>query len=138
VIPASEQYPYISLNPAAGPIGLLPYLPSTRTLQKQSVPVLGFLDTAATVNVLPNDIGLQLGAVWSQQTTVVQLTGNLASVTARGLVVRATVGQFPPIVLAFAWAQANTVPLLLGEVNFFMDFDAYFSRSRGIFEVKPK
>jgi hypothetical protein len=138
MIPGSEQYPYISLNPAAGPLELMPYLPLTLTLQQQSVPVLGLLDTAAAVNVLPHDIGLQLGAVWAQQTTPVQLTGNLASLPARGLIVRATVGKFPPVMLAFAWTQVNTVPLLLGEVNFFMEFDAYFSRSRGIFEVKPK
>jgi hypothetical protein len=116
----------------------MPYLPLSLALQQQAVSVLGLLDTAATVNVLPYDIGLQLGAVWAQQTTPVQLAGNLAPVTARGLIVRATVGKFPPVMLAFAWAQVNTVPLLLGEVNFFMEFDAYFSRSRGIFEVKPK
>jgi hypothetical protein len=138
VIPGSEQYPFVSVNPGAGPLGHLPYLPLTLALKQQSVPVMGLLDTAATVNVLPYDIGLQLGAVWSQQTTAVQLTGNLASVNARGLLVRATVGRFPPVLLAFAWAQVDTVPLLLGEVNFFMEFDAYFSRSRGVFEVKPK
>ncbi len=28
--------------------------------------------------------------------------------------------------------------LILGQLNFFAEFDAYFSRLSGIFEVKPK
>jgi len=138
VIPGAEQYPYVQVDPAAGPLGLMPYLPLTLTFKQQSVSVMGLPDTGATVNVLPYDVGLQLGAVWDQQTVVVQLTGNLASVEARGLILLGTVGRFPPVHLAFAWAKVNSVPLLLGQVNFFLEFDAYFSRSRGVFEIKPK
>jgi hypothetical protein len=116
----------------------MPLLPFRLELPSHSIAVLGLLDTASAVNVLPYDVGLQLGAVWADQTTTVQLTGNLASVPARGLVVSAFVGQFPPVRLAFAWAQVSTVPLILGQINFFAEFDAYFSRSSGIFEVKPK
>jgi hypothetical protein len=43
-----------------------------------SLPGSGSLDTSATVNMLPHDLGRQLGAVWEQQTTPVRLTGNLA------------------------------------------------------------
>jgi hypothetical protein len=68
----------------------------------------------------------------------VQLTGNLASVLARGLVLSAIVGQFPPVRLAFAWAHTNNMPLILGQLNFFAEFDAHFSRSTAIFEIKPK
>lgn len=90
------------------------------------------------MNVLPHHVGLQLGAVWALQTTSIQLTGNLASVSARGLVVSAIVGGFAPVRLAFAWAQVDSIPLILGQLNFFAEFDAYFSRAAGIFEVKPK
>jgi hypothetical protein len=138
MIPGAEQYPFVSLNLAAGILGLFPYLPLQLTLKQQTVSVMGLLDTAATVHVFPFDVGLQLGAIWAQQTTPVQLTGNLAAVPARGLILLGTVGRFPPVHLAFAWAQVNTVPILLGQVNFFLEFDAYFSRSRGVFEVKPK
>lgn len=134
MIPGSEAYPFVPMNPAVGLLGFLPLLPITLTLQQQSAAVLGLLDTAATVSVLPYDIGLQLGAIWDQQTTPVQLTGNLASV----LVVSGTVGKFPSVLLVFAWARVNTVPIILGQVNFFLEFDAYFSRSSGVFEVKPK
>jgi hypothetical protein len=138
MIPGGETYPYLPMNLAAGPLGLMPLLPLRLEMLPHSVAVLGLLDTASAVNVLPYDVGVQLGAVWAQQTTSVHLTGNLASVPARGLLVSAIVGRFPPVRLAFAWAQTNTIPLILGQVNFFAEFDAFFSRASGIFEIKPK
>ena len=80
----------------------------------------------------------QLGAVWEQQTTPVKLTGNLANFEARVLIVSSTVGNFAPIRLAFAWTQTDNVPLLLGQVNFFMEFDVCFYRFQLFFEIKPK
>ena len=138
MIPGSETYPFLPTNPAAGPLSLMPFLPLRLELPPNSIAVIGLLDMASAVNVLPYDLGIQLGAVWLQQTTTVQLTGNLASVPARGLLATATIGRFPPVRLAFAWTQTNNVPLILGQLNFFTEFDAYFSRSSGIFEVKPK
>ncbi len=96
------------------------------------------LDTGAAINVLPYSVGQQLGFIWDQQTTTVQLTGNLASVEARVVLLAATVAQFPPVRLAFAWAKQDSVPVILGQVNFFMEFDVCFFRSRAIFEVKPR
>lgn len=90
------------------------------------------------VNVLPYGVGIDLGAVWDQQTTALRLTGNLARFEARALVVSANVGAFAPVQLVFAWTQAPDVPVLLGQVNFFMEFDVCFSRSRLAFEIRPK
>jgi hypothetical protein len=109
------------------------------TLQAANVvSVSALLDTGSAVNVPPYDIGTQLGFIWDQQTTTVELTGNLASVEARVVLLAATVAQFPPVRLAFAWAKQHTIPVILGQVNFFMEFDICFFRSRAIFEVKPK
>jgi hypothetical protein len=88
--------------------------------------------------VLPYAIGLELGAVWEDCTVPVTLTGNLAQQEARALVVSAVVGHFPPVRLAFAWTRAANVPVLLGQVNFFMEFDVCFYRSQPAFEVRPK
>ncbi|OQY42411.1 MAG: hypothetical protein B6242_16200 [Anaerolineaceae bacterium 4572_78] len=96
------------------------------------------LDTGSTINVMPYDIGLQLGAVWEDQTQSVQLTGNLANLEARALIVSGIVSQFNPVRLVFAWTQANNVPLILGQVNFFREFDVYFYGSQSAFEIKPK
>jgi len=138
MMPQAEQYPFVAMDPALGAASLLPYLPITLTFRGQSVSAMGLLDTAATVNVLPYDLGRQLGAVWDEQTTSVQLTGNLAQQEARVLVVSGSVGRFAPVRLAFAWTKSNAVPVLLGQVNFFMEFDVCLFRSQCLFEVRPK
>jgi hypothetical protein len=66
---------------------------------------------------LPYAVGVQLGLDWDQQTGSVELSGNLASVEARVVVLSAVVGSFPPVRLAFAWARTDAVPVILGQVN---------------------
>ena len=116
----------------------LPQLPLALTYQDTSVEVLALLDTGASVNVLPYSIGIQLGAVWEEQTTSVTLAGNLASVEARGLLVSAKIGDFDSVRLVFAWSLSDDAPLLLGRMNFFLEFDVCFYRSQLAFEVSPK
>ena len=117
---------------------LLAYLPITLSHETHVLAVVGLLDTGSTVNVLPYPLGLQLGFVWEQQTTRVHLTGSLARLPARGVIVSGQVASFPPVELAFAWTQATDVPMILGQVNFFMEFDVCFFRSQVAFEVNPK
>jgi len=134
----AERYPFISVESALGEAGLQARLPLTLTHHDQSVTVVGLLDTGAMVNVLPYHVGVDLGAVWEHQTTALRLTGNLAQFDARALLVSAAVGQFAPVRLVFAWTQAQHVPVLLGQVNFFMEFDVCFYRSQLAFEIRPK
>jgi hypothetical protein len=75
---------------------------------------------------------------WNQQTRSVELSGNLASVDARVVVLSAETGSFPPVRLAFAWAKTDAVSVILGQVNFFLEFDVCFFRARGVFELRPK
>jgi hypothetical protein len=100
-----------------------------------SVPANALLDTGSTVNLLPYDMGRQLGAIWEEQTVRLPLAGNLARVEARGLFVYVQIGVLEPVRLAFAWTQADRVPLILGQTNFFREFDVYFQRSRGAIEI---
>ena len=79
-----------------------------------------------------------MGAISEKQSTPVRLSGNLAACEARALIVSAVVGEFPEVRLAFAWARTDDVPILLGQVNVFMEFDVCFYRSRSLFEVRPK
>lgn len=134
----SEKYPFIERRNDSLERVFAPYLPITLNYQNLSLQISGLLDTGASVNVLPYEIGLQLGAVWEEQTIAVLLTGNLARLPARGLIVSATIGQFAPVRLAFAWTQANDVPLILGRQNFFAEFDVCFYGSQLAFEVCPK
>ena len=131
-----EQFPFVEHG--QGEAARLPYLPLDLTLGAKSITVEGLVDSGSTINVLPFDLGVQLGAVWEQQAIPVQLTGNLAREEARALVVSARVGGFAPVKVAFAWTRLNSVPVILGQVNFFLEFDVCLFRSRGVFEVRPK
>lgn len=138
MMPQAESYPFVASDPKRGAAALLPFLPLTLTLRQRSIAAIGLLDTAATVNVLPFDIGEQLGAVWDEQPTSIQLTGNLGREEAKGIVLAATIGRFAPVRLVFAWSKSDAVPLLLGQMNFLLEFDVWLSRSQAIFEVKPR
>ena len=137
-MPNPQRYPFIAADSSLGEASLRPYLPLTLTYQSQTALTAGLLDTGAAVNVLPFRVGIELGAVWEHQTTTLQLTGNLAQYEARLLLVSAIVDPFPPVRLAFAWTEAEHVPLLLGQVNFFLEFNVCFYRSQLTFEVTPK
>ncbi|MEQ8755401.1 MAG: hypothetical protein RID09_18040 [Coleofasciculus sp. G1-WW12-02] len=50
----------------------------------------------------------------------------------------AKIGDFPQAKLLFAWVQRPNTPLILGQTNFFIEFDVCFYRSKLEFEVKPK
>jgi hypothetical protein len=121
-----------------GILANVPSLPLTLTHQNRSLEVIGLLDTGASVNVLPYNIGLELGSIWEEQKFSVNLAGNLASAEAKGLLVWATVGEFQPVQLAFAWSQLNNLPVILGRTNFFAEFDVCFYGSQLAFEVCPK
>jgi hypothetical protein len=94
------RFAFTEIDPKLGVLSTLPYLPLTLTYQNQSLSVSGLLDTGSSVNVLPYEIGLRLGAVWERQRLSVPLGGNLAKFEARALVVTANVEQFPPVDLA--------------------------------------
>lgn len=116
----------------------LPYIPLTLTYQTTSLQVEAMLDSGSTVNVLPYDIGYQLGATWENQTTAVQLAGNLQAVEARGILLKATIDGFLPVRLAFAWVKSSNVPLILGQANFFTEFDICFYRADNAFEISSR
>jgi hypothetical protein len=134
----AERYAFTAASSVHGEASLLPLLPILLRSHERSTTTSGLLDTGATVNVMPYSLGVELGAVWEQQTIPVQLTGNLAQREARALLVSAEVGRFAPVRLVFAWTQADAVPLILGQVNFFLEFDVCFYRSRQSFEVRPR
>jgi hypothetical protein len=97
---------------------------------------LALVDSGATISVLPYSLGVQLGFDWNSQNLQLRLTGTLAHVEARGIVVEAVVGQLSPVRLVLAWAASDQVPFVLGQFNFFQSFDVFFFRSRGTFEIR--
>ncbi|AUS99142.1 hypothetical protein CLI64_01310 [Nostoc sp. CENA543] len=134
----AERYPFVSSDATSGEASFRPHLPLSLIYQQKTVETLGLLDTGASVNVLPYPVGIELGYEWERQTTALSLTGNLAQYEARVVLVQAIVGRFEAVKLVFAWTQATNLPLILGQVNFFMEFDVCFYRSQLQFDIKPK
>ncbi len=134
----AERYPYRVRSDEHGQMLARPVLHFRLSYNERNIEIDALLDTGATVNVLPHEIGESLGLQWSELTRPVVLTGNLARYEARGVVLTGHIGQFTPVELVFAWTRAQGIPLLLGQVNFFAEFDVCFFRSRGVFEVQPK
>lgn len=118
-------FPFVDANPNLPGSSLIPILPLALSHQGQHFSVTGMLDTGASINVLPYSLGLELGLIWEDQHHPITLAGNLAQIPARGVVITATVASFPP------------VRLLLGQVNFFQEFNICFFRSQALFEVMP-
>ena len=133
-----RKFPFLAVTDAKRPTDLMPYLPLTLKRNGKTPDVLGLVDSGASVNVLPYGIGLEIGAIWEQQTTIIRLSGNLANYEARGLLLDVKIANFSPVNLAFGWTRAENVPLILGQTNFFMEFDVCFYRSQHEFEIKTK
>ena len=104
---------------------------------KQST-VLGVVDSGSTLNILPYSVEIELGAIWNPTRATLRLSGNLGGLLAYPLALTATIGEYPPARLLFAWVQNNDVPILLGQTNFFQEFEVRFYRWKMEFEVLPK
>jgi hypothetical protein len=88
--------------------------------------------------VLPYEAGLQLGAIWDDRKANIRLAGALGNQRAVPLLVTAEIAGLPMVRLAFAWIKASDVPVVLGQTNFFVEFDVSFYRSRFEFELTPR
>jgi hypothetical protein len=133
LMPDHHRFSYTLIRSGALTV-LRPLL--TFSLQGQNtLQVQGLLDTGADVNILPYSVGTALGLIWEDHPVVASPSGNLASYLARGVVLKAVVADLKPVRLAFAWSQADHIPLILGQLNFFQEFDICFFRSQSAFEL---
>jgi hypothetical protein len=133
-----QRFPFIERRNQQGEANVFPCVPISLSYRNLTSEVFGLLDTGSSLNVLPYNIGLELGAVWEDQNLSIPLSGNLAPVEARGLAILGQIGNFSPIQLVFAWANSNAPPLILGQLNFFLEFDVCFYRSQLAFDLSPK
>ncbi|MEK7439644.1 MAG: hypothetical protein AABZ78_02490 [Chloroflexota bacterium] len=129
---------YSTTNPSQSEFDSLPRLPITIRHNNQNIEVVGLVDSGATVNVLPYDVGIELGADWDDRKANLRLAGYIGNFAAMPLFVMANVGDYAPVKLAFAWVKSNDTPLILGQMNFFMEFTVCFYRSELEFEITPK
>jgi hypothetical protein len=132
------RFKYSSASPTQNEFDRLPRLPLSLRREDRIVEAVGLVDSGATVNVLLYELGLQLGAEWDDRRAIIQLAGNLGNQPAMPFSAIAQIGEFSPTELVFAWVRSPNAPLILGQTNFFLEFDVCFYRSRSEFEVKPK
>jgi hypothetical protein len=132
------RFQYSTTSPAQNEFDSLPRLPLLLNRDDQRVEVIGLVDSVATVNVLPYELGLQLGGMWEDRRAIIHLAGNLSNQPAMPFAAIAQIGEFPTVQLLFAWVKRPNTPLILGQTNFFLEFDVCFYRSKMEFEVNPK
>jgi len=65
----ARRFPFTESEKSLGVASNLPYLPLVLSYRGTSLSVSGLLDTGATVNVLPYDIGRQLGSANDPRTS---------------------------------------------------------------------
>lgn len=116
----------------------LPKVPVILISQGRQIQLSGLVDTGASINVLPYRAGLALGAKWEQGGKPLELAGNLGRFEARTLQADAIIGDFDPVRLIFAWTRLESAPLILGQVNFFMEFKVCFDRTQFYFELERR
>ena len=61
------RFKYSTIDPSQNEFDSLPRLPLVLRLNNQGVEVVGLVDSGATVNVLPYEVGLRLGAIWDDR-----------------------------------------------------------------------
>ena len=133
------KFDYLSLENA--PHILMPLLPLRLTIDGAMANSLALVDSGSTINVLPFSVGLDLGASWENQTGRLQLTGNLSQFEARALFVYVSVPEVTRdlfVRLLFAWTRAEIARPILGQTNFFDEFDVCFFKSDTVFDVTWK
>lgn len=132
------RFRYSTTDPTHDESDSLPWLPLVLRVGTRAVEAVGLVDSGATVNVLPFELGEQLGAVWDDRKAILRLSGSLGRQPAVPLFAVAELDGLPAARLAFAWIKQSDVPLILGQTNFFMEFDVCFYRSNLEFEIRPK
>jgi hypothetical protein len=132
------RLPFTERDPQMGALSAFACVPVTLARSGLSQNLVGLLDTGASVNVLPYEVGLNLGLIWEIQPFRIQLGGNLAQSEAKAVVLSARIGNFVPVDLAFAWTIDRQAPLILGQTNFFQLFDVCFYRAELAFEISTR
>ncbi len=132
-----RRFVYSAGDPTRYEDSLLPQLTLRLSAGKRTINLSALLDTGATVNVLPYQAGIALGLRWDDENIPVRLSGNLGRYDARAIALTGLIADFQPVELAFAWTKLETVPVILGQYNFFMSFNVCFLRHEFAFEIEP-
>lgn len=130
-------FPYQQVVAAPGQAILRPIAPITLRRDSAVAQVMALVDSGSDVNVLPYDVGVSLGVRWEDARIPLNLGGRL-NLEARALLVQGHLEPFLPVDLVFAWTRSNSTPVILGQTNFFAEFDVCFHQSRLQIQISPR
>jgi hypothetical protein len=132
------RLPYSTTNLSQTALDSLPRISLILQRYDRRIEACGLVDSGATVNVLPYKLGLELGGQWDDQRAQIPLAGNISRQLAMPFSATASIGDFAPTELIFAWVRSPNTPLILGQTNFFREFDICFYRAQSEFEIRLK
>ena len=72
------RFKYSTIGSNQNEFDSLPRIPMVLVRGDRTIEAVGLVDSAATVNVLPYELGSQLGVIWNER-TIIQLAGNLSN-----------------------------------------------------------
>jgi hypothetical protein len=136
-VSSPARFPYVSRGTPGAVPDLAPLLPIRLDRDTTSLDVIALVDSGAAVSALPWSVGLRFGIDWDALSIPCPIGGGAGGFSGKILVVYGTVGTFPTVPLAFSWAKTDTVPIILGQTNFFLNFDVFFYRAQSYFEIQP-
>jgi hypothetical protein len=129
------RFPYKARGGSNGPVDQVPLLPFTLHRGQVSLTLEGLIDSGSVFSVLPFDIGARFGFSWDAEPGLVHL-GGIARSPAKVVPFTANIGSITTT-LSFAWARSNSYPILLGNADFFFNFDVFLCRRHSYFEIQP-
>lgn len=142
-----SRFQYTEAQGMAGIPGMLPFIPLTLLHTRDGVHITAritvpaLVDSGATVNVLPRDIGERMGLEWDEQRTILPFAGTIHHRPALALPLFVKVPQLAPQRLLFAWSELSThqhMTVLLGQTNFFDEYYVDFRKPEGYFDIVLK
>lgn len=131
------RFQYSITRPEQDKDDAMPRISVTLRSGNRQLQAIALVDSGATINVIPFELGRQLGAIWNDAEAILPLGGIIGS-DGIPLDIETQIGDYPPIELSFAWVQNDRVPLILGQFDFFENFRVCFERYNLEFEITPR
>jgi hypothetical protein len=133
------QFPFVPRGVVGKPVpDLAPIAPILLSRDGRSISTSVLVDSGADVSVLPFSFGSQFGVDWDSLVVPCSIGGGTGSIPGKLISVAGTLASFPPVQLIFAWMKSDRVPRVLGQSNFFLEFDVCFFRSQNYFQIQPR
>lgn len=132
------RFKFSTTHPSQDELDSMPRVPLTLEANGRHLETNALVDCGAMINVMPFEIGHQLGMTWNEREAKVNLGEIVRGSGGMPILVWAQVSDYEPVDLSFAWTKRDDVPLILGQVDFFMHFQVCFERYNLEFEIIPK